>query len=178
MQCIAVCWFMTVQDPPVYMDENVPSGNSQFNGEMYKAYTKTGKLYDYIVWPVLYLHKGGPMISKGVAQGKWRNAVFSSLFKYKASQIWWNLFIKKYVHTVRFLYVFHSRFYGLVCRLPIFQTTSNIRGNCGLVRKIEQTHIVKQNTNIQTYIVFRILNCNFIWVRRNTNETRCEKRAF
>ncbi|XP_061164927.1 myosin-11-like [Saccostrea echinata] len=66
--CAALCWFMCVQDPPVYMDPSVPKGN--FDTDKYRAYTKTGKDYKYLVWPPLYLHKEGPMLGKGIAQGK------------------------------------------------------------------------------------------------------------
>ncbi|XP_062576345.1 myosin-9-like [Saccostrea cucullata] len=66
--CAVLCWFMCVQDPPVYMDPSVPTGN--FDTDKYRAYTKTGKDYKFLVWPPLYLHKDGPMLGKGIAQGK------------------------------------------------------------------------------------------------------------
>ncbi|XP_056012694.1 putative golgin subfamily A member 6-like protein 3 isoform X2 [Ostrea edulis] len=66
--CASLCWFMCVQDPPVYVDPTMPKGN--FNSDKYRGYTKTGNEYKYLVWPPLYLHKGGPMLGKGVAQGK------------------------------------------------------------------------------------------------------------
>lgn len=60
---------MAVQDPKVFIDVEDVSGK-KFEDDKYKHYTKTGKVTDYLVWPVLYLHKGGPMLGKGVAQGK------------------------------------------------------------------------------------------------------------
>jgi hypothetical protein len=50
------------------MDPGLPKGN--FNADIYRGYTKTGKEYKYLVWPPLYLHKDGPMLGKGVAQAK------------------------------------------------------------------------------------------------------------
>lgn len=35
----------------------------------FKDYTKTGRYVDFVVWPALYLHEGGPLLCKGVAQG-------------------------------------------------------------------------------------------------------------
>ncbi|XP_069109051.1 uncharacterized protein [Argopecten irradians] len=66
-KCVQVCWFMTVQDPKVVINYKV---TGQFDEDRFKAYTKKGKQVDYLVWPALHLHEGGPMISKGVAQGK------------------------------------------------------------------------------------------------------------
>ncbi|XP_069131554.1 myosin heavy chain, clone 203-like isoform X2 [Argopecten irradians] len=66
-KCVQVCWFMTVQDPKVVINHNV---TDHFDEDRFKAYTKKGKQVDYLVWPALHLHEGGPMIGKGVAQGK------------------------------------------------------------------------------------------------------------
>ncbi|XP_021372433.1 girdin-like isoform X2 [Mizuhopecten yessoensis] len=66
-RCVFVCWFMTVQDPKVCITMK-PS--EMFDEDLYKPYTKKGKRLDYVVWPVLRLHEGGPTIGKGVAQGK------------------------------------------------------------------------------------------------------------
>ena len=40
----------------------------EFIRDEYKAYTNTGKSIDYVVWPQLLLHEGGPRLAKGVAQ--------------------------------------------------------------------------------------------------------------
>jgi hypothetical protein len=42
----------------------------QFDTDSFRHYTKSGSTVDYVVWPVLFLHEGGPIICKGVAQGK------------------------------------------------------------------------------------------------------------
>ncbi|XP_062594697.1 uncharacterized protein LOC134256108 isoform X2 [Saccostrea cucullata] len=62
--CARLCWMMALQDPPVYM---VTSTDSV---EMYRAYTRSGDIIEYVVWPSLLLHKDGPLLYKGVAQFK------------------------------------------------------------------------------------------------------------
>ncbi|XP_069130283.1 putative uncharacterized protein MYH16 [Argopecten irradians] len=61
-------WMMRVQDPPVYMEWKFSRGE-KFDHDRLRSYTKGGDSVDYVVWPILYLHKGGPMLAKGVAQG-------------------------------------------------------------------------------------------------------------
>lgn len=64
-----ICWYMVLQDPQVVISTSTkPSDN--FDSDVYKVYTKKGKQIDYVVWPPLFLHKDGPLIGKGVAQGK------------------------------------------------------------------------------------------------------------
>ncbi|XP_060566226.1 uncharacterized protein LOC132725156 isoform X2 [Ruditapes philippinarum] len=69
LKCIELCWLMHLQTPPVYLDYAVTI-NSTFDTNKYKPYTKSGLTIDYQVWPVLLLHKDGPLLCKGVAQGK------------------------------------------------------------------------------------------------------------
>lgn len=66
---VEICWSMRVQDPPVCIDWSVPE-NGQFDQDIYRAYTKSGNIVEYVVWPVIYLHEGGPVLMKGVAQGR------------------------------------------------------------------------------------------------------------
>ncbi|KAH3806455.1 hypothetical protein DPMN_134776 [Dreissena polymorpha] len=47
-----------------------------FDRNVFKEYTRRGAFIDFVVWPVMYLHQGGPMLGKGVAQGT-RKAVYS-----------------------------------------------------------------------------------------------------
>lgn len=42
---------------------------ARFNKESFNEYTKRGKYLDYVVWPVIFLHRNGPLLKKGVAQG-------------------------------------------------------------------------------------------------------------
>ena len=66
---IEVCWYMALQDPPVIIDTTTKTSDS-FDSEVFKVYTAKGKSIDFIVWPPLMLNKDGPLIAKGVAQGK------------------------------------------------------------------------------------------------------------
>ena len=66
-KCVEITWLMSVQDPPVILDNM--EDHHGFQTEMYKAFTKHGRNVDFYVWPALLLHKGGPLLAKGVAQG-------------------------------------------------------------------------------------------------------------
>ncbi|KAL3878226.1 hypothetical protein ACJMK2_030593 [Sinanodonta woodiana] len=66
-ECFLLCWYMSIQDPPVVLVE-VPTKGSRFDTNIYKHYINSGDTVDYVVWPALFLHKGGPLLTKGVAQ--------------------------------------------------------------------------------------------------------------
>ncbi|CAG2190202.1 unnamed protein product [Mytilus edulis] len=66
-KCVTVCWLMVVQDPEMYIADNLRHG-MKFDKDHYREYTKSGPKVDYSVWPALYLHKNGPLMIKGVAQ--------------------------------------------------------------------------------------------------------------
>ena len=63
-----ICLLMCLQDPLVVIESGDPG--EAFDTSKYKAYTASGKIIDYIVWPALRLHKGGPLLGKGIAQGR------------------------------------------------------------------------------------------------------------
>ncbi|KAL3879283.1 hypothetical protein ACJMK2_031585 [Sinanodonta woodiana] len=67
--CVELCWLMVIQDPPVVI-ETPASKDSALDTNTYRAYTTTGPKVDFVVWPALRLHHGGPLLTKGVAQGK------------------------------------------------------------------------------------------------------------
>ncbi|KAL3878445.1 hypothetical protein ACJMK2_030795 [Sinanodonta woodiana] len=67
-KCTEVCWYMSVQDPQMFM-EGSKSPDDKFDSIKHREYTKKGPYEDFVVWPALYLYKGGSMLSKGVAQG-------------------------------------------------------------------------------------------------------------
>ena len=69
-ETLDICLLMCIQDPPVYIASSSESTGSPFDTNKYKAYTSLGKQIEYVVWPPLYLHEDGAMLSKGVAQGK------------------------------------------------------------------------------------------------------------
>jgi hypothetical protein len=53
--------------------ENASSIDRQkciFDKDSFKEYTCRGTYMDFVVWPALFLHKGGPLLNKGVAQGR------------------------------------------------------------------------------------------------------------
>ena len=65
-KCLKVCYFAAVQDPPMYLD--FEPGEDTYDRQVYKEYTQTGTKVKFLVWPALFLHKGGALISKGVLQ--------------------------------------------------------------------------------------------------------------
>lgn len=60
---------MNVQDPPVFLDTSEPKQGA-FDSDRFRTYTKSGKTFDFVVWPPLLLHSNGPLLCKGVAQAK------------------------------------------------------------------------------------------------------------
>ncbi|XP_052796260.1 uncharacterized protein LOC128228799 [Mya arenaria] len=67
-QAVELCWLMIVQDPPVYMCPTDIARKADFDPNLYRAYTKTGKRLAFYVWPALKLHEKGALLYKGVAQ--------------------------------------------------------------------------------------------------------------
>ena len=68
-ECIELCWLMAVQDPPLHMEWEYQEGD-KFDPSKMRSYTHSGDLIDYVVWPMLYLYEDGPLLAKGVVQGK------------------------------------------------------------------------------------------------------------
>ncbi|KAJ8297824.1 hypothetical protein KUTeg_024355 [Tegillarca granosa] len=64
-KCVSLSWYMNIQDPPVEMELKQVN---KLNTEHYRAYTKSGQIIDFVVWPALMLHSEGPLMYKGVAQ--------------------------------------------------------------------------------------------------------------
>ena len=58
---------MVVQDPPIALDNSKPE---KFDTTKYRGYQHNGLYTAYVVWPAITLYKEGPMLSKGVAEGK------------------------------------------------------------------------------------------------------------
>ncbi|KAL5012317.1 hypothetical protein ScPMuIL_010868 [Solemya velum] len=65
--CLEVCWLMCVQDPPVVLEWTAVKSDN-FDRNLFRAYTKSGNKFDFVVWPAILLHKGGAILSKGIAQ--------------------------------------------------------------------------------------------------------------
>lgn len=65
--CIEYCWMMAIQDPPMKLDFG-PAQNEKFDKEVFRCYTITGEKVQFMVWPAVFLHKNGPLVTKGVLQ--------------------------------------------------------------------------------------------------------------
>ncbi|KAK3582887.1 hypothetical protein CHS0354_009693 [Potamilus streckersoni] len=68
-ECVRLCWLMQVQTPPVCIDQGTKKGQT-FLKDTYREYTSSGTKIAFVVWPALLLHANGPLLMKGVAQGK------------------------------------------------------------------------------------------------------------
>lgn len=62
-------WLMQTQHPPMFIDFTRSPG-SAFDTNVFDTYTNRGPEIEQIVWPPVYLQEGGPLVSKGVAQGR------------------------------------------------------------------------------------------------------------
>lgn len=69
-RCIELCWYMVTQDPAVVLDDKLPKAGDEFDRDVYRFHTKSGSKIEYVVWPALYLGKGGYLLLQGVAQPK------------------------------------------------------------------------------------------------------------
>ncbi|XP_052794434.1 uncharacterized protein LOC128227704 [Mya arenaria] len=68
-KCVRLCWLMQSQYPPMMLDFSHKPGDP-FNKDILTAYSARGPRIAFIVWPPVNLHKGGPLVSKGYAEGK------------------------------------------------------------------------------------------------------------
>lgn len=66
-KCVYICWSMAIQDPVMYLDEDIPA-DTQIDKNTYKEFADRGNTVAFVVWPALFLHKGGPLLYKGVVQ--------------------------------------------------------------------------------------------------------------
>ena len=67
-KCAEICWRMQITDPPMCLKFDVKNVEN-LDKTLYNAFTKNGSIIEYLVWPILFLHKSGPLMAKGVAQG-------------------------------------------------------------------------------------------------------------
>lgn len=70
-KCIKLCWCMVIQDPIMYLDEDIKPGTS-IDKNTYKEFVKSGNKVKYVVWPALFLHQDGPLLYKGIVQAYWQ----------------------------------------------------------------------------------------------------------
>lgn len=66
-RCIEYCWMMVIQDPPMILDFG-PAQNEKFDKDVFRCYTITGEKVKFVVWPAVFLHNNGPLVTKGVLQ--------------------------------------------------------------------------------------------------------------
>ncbi|KAL3879333.1 hypothetical protein ACJMK2_031633 [Sinanodonta woodiana] len=62
---------MGVQERPMHVDADVETGDNSekiLDLNKFRPYTKSGKIVDFVVWPALFMHEGGPMLARGIAQ--------------------------------------------------------------------------------------------------------------
>ncbi|XP_053400028.1 uncharacterized protein LOC123557689 isoform X2 [Mercenaria mercenaria] len=67
-KCFHLCWLMQTQYPPMLMDFETKPGMA-FNTNVFETYTNRGPKIVRVVWPPVYLHKDGPLVCKGYAEG-------------------------------------------------------------------------------------------------------------
>ena len=64
---VELCWLMAIQDPPMLLNFG-PAHNEDMDTNTFRAFTRTGKKVDFVVWPAVYLYKDGPLVHKGVLE--------------------------------------------------------------------------------------------------------------
>lgn len=64
---VKLCWLMAVQDPPVCFGNEAKAGD-KLDIDTFKVYTQSGTYVSYTVWLPMFIHEGGPVLIKGVAQ--------------------------------------------------------------------------------------------------------------
>ncbi|KAL3879740.1 hypothetical protein ACJMK2_032026 [Sinanodonta woodiana] len=65
--CIELIWRMCIEVPPIKL-EFIP--NTEAISKHFRHYTMSGDRVDFVVWPVVFLHVNGPVLSKGVIMFK------------------------------------------------------------------------------------------------------------
>jgi hypothetical protein len=66
-KCVHLCWYMAIQDPVMYLTEEIKP-DTVYNRDVYKEFVQSGDKVKYVVWPALFLYEGGPLLCKGVVQ--------------------------------------------------------------------------------------------------------------
>ncbi|WAQ98130.1 hypothetical protein MAR_022503 [Mya arenaria] len=68
VQCLRLCCLMQAQYPPMVLDFSFRCGDV-FHTDALDAFSTRGPTMAYLVWPPLRLHKDGPLVCKGYAEG-------------------------------------------------------------------------------------------------------------
>ncbi|XP_052795793.1 uncharacterized protein LOC128228494 [Mya arenaria] len=67
-KCVELLWLMEVQDPPMQLIW--AEQGHRVDKDRFTFYTKRGEVVQQSIWPAVLLHKDGPLMSKGIVQGK------------------------------------------------------------------------------------------------------------
>ncbi|KAK3594523.1 hypothetical protein CHS0354_030869 [Potamilus streckersoni] len=68
-ECVELCFLMNIQEPPLELRGIMYTASMPFDASAFQPYTKSGKKIDYVVWPAMHLHRDGPLLCRGIAQG-------------------------------------------------------------------------------------------------------------
>lgn len=60
---------MVIKEPPMVLVHDQMEGQP-IDHNLFSVYTKRGSVVEFVIWPALILNKNGPILSKGVVQGK------------------------------------------------------------------------------------------------------------
>ena len=60
---------MVIKEPSMVLEYDQMEGKL-IDRNLFSVYTKSGSVVDSVIWPALILYKSGPILSKGVVQGK------------------------------------------------------------------------------------------------------------
>lgn len=85
-ECTKVTWYMSIQTPPLSFAPK-PAKGRNLDTDLYTQYTQSGTKVDYVVWPACLLHKGGPLLAKGVIQPFKQNGAEPSKGKASPNEI-------------------------------------------------------------------------------------------
>lgn len=66
-KCSELFWFMYISDPQLVIECENLEGNVMDTNK-FNNYDRAGTVIEFVVWPVLLLHKNGPVLAKGIVQ--------------------------------------------------------------------------------------------------------------
>lgn len=69
-KCLHICWQMSLRKNPLCIKFFEIHEKTIFDTNTFRPFMRSGRYIDYVTWPPLYLHEGGVLLVKGVADGK------------------------------------------------------------------------------------------------------------
>ncbi|KAH3834974.1 uncharacterized protein LOC127879375 [Dreissena polymorpha] len=67
-QAVQIIWMMKVQQPPMELLWADPE--SKYDKQLFSFYVRQGEIVAQCIWPAVLLHKKGPVMARGIVQGK------------------------------------------------------------------------------------------------------------